>query len=188
MYTQIQYTFNIDPNKNKHQFENYNYIYITLRGVFLALLLFCASFLAPYIGCNYQSILKQNYYTRYILLFLIIYFSINLVDPNVGTKENPFMTIIKSIVVFFTFLILNNLHITSIILVLILFAILIFTSRYYEYYKETTVNKNKSSFTQDILLVIQFVLSISIIGILGLSFFIQDKKTSPLFLLSRCKL
>ena len=74
------------------------------------------------------------------------------------------------------------------ILILVLFAILIFTSRYYEYYKETTVNKNETKFTQDILLVIQFVLSISIIGILGLSLFIQDKKSSPLFLLNRCKL
>ena len=182
------YTFNIDPTKNKHQFENYNYIYITLRGVFLALLLFCASFLAPYIGCNYQFILKQNYYTRYILLFLIIYFSINLVDPNVGTKENPFMTILKSIIVFFTFLILNNLHITSIVLVLVLFAILIFTSRYYEYYKETTINKDKNKFTQDILLVIQFVLSISIIGILILLLFLNNKKNVPLFLLDKCNL
>ena len=54
------YTFNIDPNQNKLQFEKYNYLYITLRGVFLALLIFCASFLAPYIGCSYQDILRQN--------------------------------------------------------------------------------------------------------------------------------
>ena len=181
------YTFNIDPTKNKHQFENYNYIYLTLRGVFLALLLFCASFLAPYLGCNYQYILSHSYYTRYILLFLIIYFSINLVDPDLGIKENPFVAVLKSVVVFFIFLILNNLHITSIILVLILFAILIFTSRYYAFFKETTVSEQDNKFTKDLLLVLQFVLSVSIIGILLLSIFLYNKNNRPLFTLNRCK-
>ena len=54
------YTFNIDPTKNKHQFENYNYIYLTLRGVFLALLLFCASFLAPYLGYYFLLLLPEK--------------------------------------------------------------------------------------------------------------------------------
>ena len=181
------YTFNIDPNQNKLQFEKYNYLYITLRGVFLALLIFCASFLAPYIGCSYQDILRQNYYTRYILLFLIIYFSINLVDPDLGVKENPVFSIFKSIFVFFVFLILNNLHITSIILVLTLFALLIFTSRYYAFFKETTVNEKEKQFTKDILLVLQFVFSISIIGVLLLSLFLYNKKNKPMFTLDKCR-
>lgn len=181
------YTFNIDPNKNKLQFENYSYLYVTLRGVFLALLIFCASFLAPYIGCSYQDILRQNYYTRYILLFLIIYFSINLVDPDLGVKENPIFSIFKSIFVFIVFLVLNNLHITSIILVLTLFAILIFTSRYYAFFKETTINESENQFTKDILLVLQFVLSISIIGILLLSLLLYNKKNKPIFSLDKCR-
>ena len=74
------YTYKIDPTKVSKQFEKYSSFLITIRGVFLALLLFCASFLAPYIGCSYQQILQHSPYVRYLLLFVVIYFSINLVD------------------------------------------------------------------------------------------------------------
>ena len=181
------YTFNIDPAKNKYQFNDYNYIFVTLRGVFLALLIFSASFLAPYMGCNYQAILKQDIYTRYLLLFLVIYFSINLVDPELGNKENPFIVVIKSFFVFLIFLLLNQLDITSIILVLVLFAFLIFTSKYYLYFKETVVNKNKHKFTQDILLVIQIVLSICIFSILIISLFMKSS-IWEITILDKCKM
>lgn len=181
------YTFNIDPNKNKHQFENYNYIFVTLRGVFLALLIFCASFLAPYMGCHYQELLQSSKNVRYLFLFLVIYFSINLVDPDLGNKENPFVVIYKSVFVFFIFLLLNNIHISSIILILVLFALLIFASKYYEYFKETTVNKQENKFTQDILLVIQSTLSICIFAILIVSLFMNNDKHS-FFSLDQCKI
>ena len=181
------YTFNIDPQKNNNQFEKYNYVVVTLRGVFLALLIFCASFLAPYLGCNYQSLLQDKKYTRYILLFLVIYFSINLVDPTLGNKENPFIAVIKSIFVFGLFIILNQIDITSIVLVLILFALLIFTSRYYTYFKETTVNIGERKFTNDLLLVIQYVLTLSIFGVLFLSIAMNfDSRT--FFSLDQCKI
>ena len=107
------YTFNIDPKQNEYQFDDYSYIFITLRGVFLALLIFCASFLAPYIGCNYQELLKYSKTTRYVFLFLIIYFSINLIDPNSQNKENPIIIILKSFIVMGIFVILNNIDISS---------------------------------------------------------------------------
>ena len=181
------YTFDIDPTKNVHQFEKYNYIFVTLRGVFLALLIFCASFLAPYMGCHYQTLLKTSKNVRYLFLFLVIYFSINLVDPKLGNKEHPLIVIYKSIFVFFIFLLLNNIHISSILLILVLFALLIFTSKYYNYFKETTVNKDKNKFTQDILLVTQTTLSICIFGILIVSLFMNTNKKS-FFSLDKCKI
>jgi hypothetical protein len=169
------YTFNIEPNKNAHQFADYIDIFTTLRGVFLALLVFSASFLAPYVGCNYQTLLKQNIIARYTLLFLIIYFSINLVDPNDTSKspkeqfENPFRTIIRSVIVFVIFIMMSSVDVTSIILILSLFALLLFTYKYYSYFVATTVNVNEHKFTHDLLLIIQIVLSVCIIGILILS-------------------
>ena len=180
------YTFNINPNKNKHQFEDYNYIFVTLRGVFLALIIFCASFLAPYMGCSYQKLLNNDKYTRYVLLFLVIYFSINLVDPELGNKENPFMVVFKSIFVFIIFIALNNIHITSIMIVLILFALLIFTSKYYYYFKETVVNKEEYKFTQDMLFIIQMVLSICIFCILIISMFLNNNKNNRIKTLEKC--
>ena len=65
------YTYNLPSTNKLEEFEKYNYLFISLRGVFLALILFCASFLTPYIGCNYQYILKTNKYVRYLVLFLV---------------------------------------------------------------------------------------------------------------------
>ena len=179
------YTFNIDPTRTADQFQNANYIFLTLRGVFLALLIFSASFLAPYLGCNFQNLLKTKYYTRYLLLFLVIYFSINLVDPDLGHKEHPIYVLLKSIFVFFIFMILNEISINSIIFILILFALLIFTSKYYYFFKETTVETNDNYFLGDMLLIIQIILSICIFGILFISYLIE-RKAKP-SLLNKCK-
>ena len=91
------YTYKVNPDKSETGFKGYPHVLITIRGVFLALILFCASFLAPYIGCNYQSELKTSMEMRYLLLFLVIYFSINLVDGDDANIENPLFALLKSI-------------------------------------------------------------------------------------------
>ena len=181
------YTFGIDSNRKPSQnLQQYNYIFLTLRGVFLALLVFSASFLAPYMGCNYQLLMKQKRHLRYLFLFLVIYFSINLVDPDLGNKENPFVVVLKSVVVFFIFILLNNINTSSIVLVLILFAILIFTSKYYYYHKETVLNKTQSTqVTEEVLLAIQVSLSVCIFSVILISFFIEDKRKNN-YSLEKC--
>ena len=183
------YTFNIDPNKTDKQFQKYGDFFTTMRGVFLALLLFCASFLAPYIGCNYQKLLKQYAYSRYLILFLVIYISINLVDPVNNLNENPWHTILKSFYVFVIFLLLNSINISSIVILLTLFALLIQTSRYYVYFKELNLNHNNDKINLDILYVIQIVLAFSIMLLLLVSFFTQQNfNKKMIFKLNTCKL
>lgn len=164
------YTFNIDPTKNTRMLESqYSYLFITLRGVFLALLIFGGSFLAPYIGCNFQELLRTKSYTRYLLLFLIIYFSINLADPSMSSQESPLWTVLKSIIVLGVFLFLNAIDKTSILLILALFALLIFTSSYFDYYKSVSPTVTNNKFVNDMVFVIKLVISICIISVLVLS-------------------
>ena len=118
-------------------------LFISLKGVFLALLVFSASFLAPYVGCNIQSKLKNAKFFKYFLLFLVIYFSINLVDPAIEKRENPLFPLLRSVFVFLIFMLLNILQKSSLYLVLTLFALLILTNNYYYYYKDTVVDKKK---------------------------------------------
>ncbi len=160
------YTYKVNQNQ-KQNINNYSNFFVTLRGVFLALILFCASFLAPYVGCNYQNILNEHRYFRHLLLFLVIYFSINLVDPNIETFENPIYPIIKSIFVYLIFLFLNMIDISVITIVLILFTGLIITSQYYNYFKKISPNPDRSSI--NIFNIIQIILSLSIIILLILS-------------------
>ena len=181
------YTFNIDPKKNDKQFQKYNGFFITLRGVFLALILFCASFLSPYIGCNYQTILKQEKWTRYLILYLVIYISINLTDPDIDTQENPIFIIIKTTFVFVIFLLLNNITMNSIIMMLVLFSLLILTSKYYYYYKKQNNNYENENVSLDLLYVIQFILATSIIILLLVSLIMNVKqKHTKTHLLGKC--
>jgi hypothetical protein len=177
----LMYTFNIDPTKNTRLLESqYSYLFITLRGVFLALLIFGGSFLAPYIGCNFQDLLRTKSYTRYVLLFLIIYFSINLADPSNSSQDNPLWTVLKSVVVLSVFLFIN-----AIDKILTLFALLIFTSSYFDYYKRKRPSIRNNKFANDMVFIIKFVISICIIGVLVLSVFMQEDMYSFLSL-SRC--
>lgn len=165
------YTYNISSNNKLEEFEKYNYLFISLRGVFLALILFCSSFLSPYIGCNYQYILKTNIYVRYLVLFLVIYFSVNLVDPNIGKNENPIKSIIRSIFVFFIFILLNKIPMTTIVLILSFFTLLVISSKYYLYLKSDYSNY---SLTLDFLQIIQWILVFVIILLLIISLFKYD--------------
>jgi hypothetical protein len=147
------YTYDVDYLKNKSNYNKYSQFFITLRGVFLALILFCASFLAPYLGCNYQSILKTNIYVRHLLLFFVIYFSINLVDPNIEKAENPIYSITKSFFVYSIFLLLNSIDISAIVIMIILFALLVLTSQYYNYF----TNMKKTPRVDTILKIINII-------------------------------
>lgn len=172
------YTYNVSTEKQILPSDNYNYALITLKGVFFAIIIFCASFLAPYIGCNYQFILKQNVFMRYMLLFLVIFFSVNLVDPSLGLKENPLTSLFRSIFVFCIFLLLNKLNVTLIVLLLTLFAILILTSKFYYYYKNMSHENPEKISIVKLLDIIQIVLFICIIFVIGLSLFLKDKYDS----------
>ena len=177
------YTYNI-PSLTKHKnFEKYNYLFVTLRGVFLALILFCASFLVPYIRCNYQHIMRTTPQVRYLVLFLVIYFSINLVDPDLKTIEHPMHAIVRSLFVFFIFIMLNNLPVTTIVTMMVFFALLVLTHKYYNYYAQEDMNRQKNNNGKmDILQIIQWGLVISIIILLLLSMFSSEKSHGSLTL------
>ena len=159
-------------------------LFLSLKGVFLALLIFSASFLAPYVGCNFQSKLKNATFFKYFLLFLVIYFSINLVDPQNESKENPIFPLLKSVFVFIVFMLLNTLSSTSLYLVLTLFALLILTNNYYYYFHAIVVDKKKYKYVEDLIIATEYGLSFAIFIILIVSLFMGKERIS----LSKCKL
>ena len=133
-----------------------------------------------------QTKLKTSMTMRYLLLFLVIYFSINLVDSDIEGVENPLFSVVKSMFVFATFLLLNAIDSSSIIITLVLFTLLIFTSKYYSYFKNLTHNPDETILT--LLNIIQVILAVSIIILLIIStvFSKKKKKFMDYFLLKQC--
>lgn len=181
------YTYNVNPLAFTKSFHKYDSLFITLRGVFLAIMVFCASFLAPYIGCNYQRIMKLSPYVRYFMLYLVIFFSINLGTTNTNKIEHPMVAIGRSIFVFFIFILLNNLSVNIIIITMVFFAMLVLTAKYYEYYEQTQ-NDDKSTVQKlQILQIIQGMLVVSILIMLMLSLVFEYHSSASLSLKSCSK-
>ncbi len=99
---------------------------------------------------------------KHLLLFLLIYFTINLVSPLDKNISNPVVELIKSVGVYFVFLLLNILDSYSIILVLVLFAILVFATNAHFYYKDSVVDKKKFKYIEDFLYIIEICLLLGI--------------------------
>ena len=111
-------------------------------------------------GCNIQ-IYKNNKYMKHLLLFLLIFFTINLVSPLDTKIANPLIELVKSIGVYFIFLLLNLLDSYSIILVLVLFALLVFTTNSHFYFKDNVIDKNKYKYVEDLLYITELCLLIA---------------------------
>ena len=182
------YTYDVGSLKESQHFQQNNNIFLTFRGIFFVMILFCSSFLSPYLGCNYQYIIQLNPNIRYLILFFIIYFSINIVDTESKLIENPIYDIIRSLCILFGFILLNNMHINYIIIVLLFFAGLVLTSKYYSYFKQPSlqVEKNQKPIL-DILYVIQIALVIFILTLIGISFITYDNKQTSLRL-NKCNI
>ena len=182
------YTYDVGSLKESQHFQQNNNIFLTFRGIFFVMILFCSSFLSPYLGCNYQYIIQLNPNIRYLILFFIIYFSINIVDTESKLIENPIYDIIRSLCILFGFILLNNMHTNYIIIVLLFFAGLVLTSKYYSYFKQPSlqVEKNQKPIL-DILYVIQIALVIFILTLIGISFIIYDNKQTSLRL-NKCNI
>jgi len=95
-----------------------------LKGTFLILLAVAGNFIAETLGCNTQKFLTHNIFGKHLVLFLIIYFALDLTNDKpmspvqiltttslvylfflLFTKQGPFFTMI-------TFCILISMYIT----------------------------------------------------------------------------
>ena len=135
------YTYHINSLNDTLHFKQRNPLFDTLHGVFFALILFCSSFLTPYIGCNYQYIMKVNPSIRYLILFFVIYFSINVLSPYDEVLEHPMYDVIRSVFILLGFILLNNINVNFILIIMTFFAILVITAKFYSYYKNPILQK-----------------------------------------------
>ena len=169
------YTYNISSLKDSQYYQHNNNLFLTFRGIFFVMILFCSSFLAPYLGCNYQYIIQLNPNVRYLILFFIIYFSINIVDTNSKIVENPIYDILRSIAILFGFILLNNIHTSYIVIIMIFFAGIVLTSKYHSYFKQPSLQVEKSQKPMlDILYVLQIALIIFILTLITISLVTND--------------
>ena len=105
----------------------------SIHGVFFLILLLCGNFVAQLLGCKTQKMLRENMYAKYIIAFIILFFSMNLMKAD--ESINPLETFQLSMYIFIMFIMFSRMNLNFTILVfslLLLIYIVSITIKYLE--------------------------------------------------------
>ena len=145
-----------------------------ISGVFLLILAICGNFVAETLGCKTQKLLSENMLAKNIINILVIYFAISFTSKN--KKYSPLNIFIKSLLIWFIFLIFTKMNIVFTLIAFLLLIILLLLKDYIEYYNyylnnEKEEDKKKELMNKiDILYLIIKILIIIIFIIILIGF------------------
>ena len=108
-----------------------------IEGIFLLFLAVSGNFLAETLPCKIQKLFSNNMIAKWVLIFFLIYFTINFTSKN-STKEekNPIHILGKSLIIWFGFLLLSNTTPVFTILCLSSIIIMYILDNYNNYYDD----------------------------------------------------
>jgi hypothetical protein len=142
-----------------------------IKGVFLLLIAISTNFMVETIGYNLRTMLRTNLILKHILLFLIIYFSINFADYSIS----PFETLKGSFVIWLLYLIFVKMPVFLSISIFILLGITYYCNSYVAYYEKLD---NKKYTTQvSVLNSAIYYLNRIILAIFVIGFFMYLRMT-----------
>lgn len=156
-------------NNPKDQEEQKRISYY-IKGVFLLSLAILGNFLAETLNCPLRSLLTNNAYAKQIIIFFLIYFTVDLTD--FAQTANPTNKLLSTVFIWICFLFLTQLDLRYTISVFILLAVIYILQTYIEFYATKDISvSNRLICIQNIVEFITF----SII-VIGFGHFIYKKK------------
>lgn len=135
-----------------------------IKALLLLILSVCGNYLAETLGCQTQRLL-DNMYIKNILILFMIYFTIDFTDNE---HINPFINILKTVVIWILFKFFTHMNILPTVIVLILIMILLFISNYrhyllkYKSYKKLDEKLRKLQYIIGIIIIIMIIIYSSI--------------------------
>ena len=137
-----------------------------IKGVFLLILAVCGNFVAETLGCKTQKLLSENMFAKHIIVIMIIFFSINLTG---NTDIHPNVNILKSLFVWFLFLIFTKMSLNFTMIAFSLVMIVYVLDTYIDYYTK----KNKDT---ELLKYIQTNMYYLIVSLIVIGFILYFNK------------
>ena len=118
----------------------------TIVGIFLLIIGVSGNFIAETMSCQIQKVLTNNMYAKNIMLFVIIYFSLDFASTE--DHVHPVEIMQRSILIWLFFLIFNKMDlIYSTIIFVVLFYILVIKN-YIQYYNKSNEDKELDKIMQ----------------------------------------
>ena len=118
-----------------------DYLSFSLKGLFLFLLIISTSYYIEYFGHNIKNIFKFGHYIPNIVMFLFIYFviDISLINFDKDNEDKPIhpINLMKlSLFIYIFIIIFTRCEIKCTIIISILLTLSFFNYTFYRYYKQ----------------------------------------------------
>ena len=148
------------------------------------LLLLCISVMGNYasqtLGCQTQKLLENNMFVKKFVIFMIIYFTLNITNKEV---VHPVEQLSLSFVLLIFFILFTKMNFTFTIIVFILLCTSYVIQNGISYYQQKNVN-NQNGEIVNTLLNYNYILglAINVITIIGvISYYLKEKKEKKQF-------
>lgn len=135
-----------------------DYVSFSLKGLFLFLLIVSSSYYMEYFGHNFKNIFKIGHYVPNIVIFLFIYFIVDLSLNIDGINKddspvNPIDLLKLSLYIYIFIILFTRCDKYCIIIISILLIISYFNYTFYKYFKQIgNINRfRKLKYIQNIL-------------------------------------
>jgi|TARA_R110001599_G_scaffold163040_1_gene352441 Ca2+/Na+ antiporter len=166
--------------KSIQKYKGINKEFVSIiTGVFLLFLAISGNFLAETLGCQTQKLLTNSIAAKQIMIFFIIFFTLDFSNLNI---EKPSTKFFKTILVYVFYLLFTKMDRTPTLIVFILLITTYVTNSYKKYYKakfeikttdsiELHKTKLKHKKTSDQLLLLEALLLFIIMIVILVGFF-----------------
>lgn len=132
----------------------------SMVGLFLMFIALCGTFINSATNCSLQRYLKKYPYVIWIVVFFVIYSSINFTSKE---DSHPNYVFLNSLFIFGLFVLFMKQSQTTFLLILLLLVAVFTLNRWFKYLKK----KNRTKHLKSIQTIIQ-ILQYSILGVLVL--------------------
>jgi hypothetical protein len=166
-------------NRSTISYESRNDVTIAILLLTLSL---AGNYISQSLGCQTQNLFTNNIYVKHLLIFFVIYFSIDFTSKN-NVNVNPMINIIRAFLIWILFHLYSRMDIIPTLVVLVLLIISYIINKYKEYYasKIDGLPENEKNDNNELInnlnnyTIIISILSV-IITIIGFFLYYHQKK------------
>jgi len=149
-------------------------------GLLLLSVSVMGNYVAQTLGCQTQRLLENNMFAKKFVLFMIIYFTLNITNND---NAHPLQQLSTSFLLWIFFIIFSKMNLTFTIVIFLLLSISYTIQNFKNYYKDNDqFNKNKEIIEKLEKYNKYLGASISLLTIIGfLFYFIKERKEKKNF-------
>ncbi|MAR51348.1 MAG: hypothetical protein CML42_09510 [Rhodobacteraceae bacterium] len=142
----------------------YLYMEITyVKGLFLLFLIVSGNFIGNTLGCQIQHLFTYSMKVKEILIFLLIYFTLNIVDNK---SLSPFEHMKISFKIWILYMLLTRMNVTFSIMVFSLLAIIYVLQQQVDFKKEhdDLTKEEEEKYNKIMSILEKLAMSLSVVG------------------------